>query len=163
MKQAGKISVMMLAATLALAACGQRGSQAPSKTGEELFNEEYYSDRRRPSTTLREFLLGRRNAEEKIGAVNKYLWKASLDVLSFLPVQSADPFTGLITTGYGTPPGGGRAYKATILISDPALDARSINVSLQSRGGPVSASTARSVEDAIMARARQIRGNDAQF
>ena len=39
--------------------------------------------------------------------VNRFLWNASLDVLDFLPIQTADPFTGVIATGYGTPPGGG--------------------------------------------------------
>lgn len=89
--------------------------------------------------------------------VNRYLWTASLDVLDFLPVETADPFTGVISTGYGTPPGGGRAYRATVLISDPALDARSLNVALQTRGGPVAAGTQRAVEDAILTRARQLR------
>lgn len=89
--------------------------------------------------------------------VNRFLWSASLEVLNFLPLQSADPFTGVISTGYGTPPGGGRAYRATILISDPALDARSLNVALQTRNGPVSAGTQRAVEDAILNRARQLR------
>ena len=93
--------------------------------------------------------------------VNRYLWNASLDVLEFLPVQSVDPFTGVIVTGYGTPPGGGRSYRATIHIKDPALDARSLNVSLQTSGGrPVSAATTRAVEDAILSRARQLRVAD---
>ncbi|MDQ7070766.1 MAG: DUF3576 domain-containing protein [Rhodobacterales bacterium] len=95
--------------------------------------------------------------------VNRYLWNASLDILNFLPIQSVDPFTGVIVTGYGTPPGGGRAYRATILIKDPALDARSITVALATRGGPVSASTQRAVEDAILARARQLRIKDASL
>lgn len=90
--------------------------------------------------------------------VNRFLWSASLQVLDFLPVQSADPFTGVISTGFGRPPGGGQAYRATILISDPALDARSLNVALQTRGGAaVSAGTQRAVEDAILTRARQLR------
>ncbi|MCZ4353310.1 DUF3576 domain-containing protein [Roseovarius aestuarii] len=89
--------------------------------------------------------------------VNRHLWNASLDVLSFLPIQSADPFTGIISTGYGTPPGGGPAYRATILVSDPALDARSLNVSLSTQRGPVAAGTQRAVEDAILSRARQLR------
>ncbi|HEY9038215.1 MAG TPA: DUF3576 domain-containing protein [Roseovarius sp.] len=89
--------------------------------------------------------------------VNRFLWTASLQVLDFLPIQSADPFTGVISTGYGTPPGGGRAYRATILISDPALDARSLNVSLSTQAGPVDAATRRAVEDAILSRARQLR------
>lgn len=93
--------------------------------------------------------------------VNKYLWNASLDVLSFLPVESVDPFTGVISTGYGTPPGGGRAYRATIYVQDPALDARSLKVALQSRGGgAVSPETERAVEDAILTRARQLRIQD---
>ena len=96
-------------------------------------------------------------------AVNRYLWTASLDVLNFLPVQSVDPFTGVIVTGYGTPPGGGRAYRATIHVSDPALDARSLNVALQTRGGPVSAETQRAVEDAILSRARQLRVSDSRL
>lgn len=89
--------------------------------------------------------------------VNRHLWNASLDVLNFLPIQSADPFTGIISTGFGTPPGGGPAYRATILVSDPALDARSLNVSLSTQRGPVSAGTQRAVEDAILSRARQLR------
>lgn len=96
-------------------------------------------------------------------AVNRYLWAASLDVLSFLPIEQADPFTGVIVTGYGTPPGGGRAYRATIHISDPALDARSLHVSLMTSGGSVSQATLRAVEDAILTRARQIRVGDGRL
>lgn len=97
-------------------------------------------------------------------AVNRYLWAASLEVLNFLPVQSVDPFTGVIVTGFGTPPGGGRAYRATVLVDDPALDARSLNVALQTRGGQsVSKATSRAVEDAILSRARELRIADNRF
>lgn len=97
-------------------------------------------------------------------AVNRYLWNASLDVLSFMPVQSVDPFTGVIVFGYGTPPGGGGSYRATIHIKDPALDARSLLVSLQTRGGrPVAAGTRTAVEDAILARARELRIADGRL
>ena len=92
--------------------------------------------------------------------VNKYLWNASLEILNFLPVQSVDPFSGVIVTGFGTPPGGGRAYRAAILINDPALDARSLNVALMTSGGPASRETIRAVEDAILTRARQLRIRD---
>ncbi|MGC3937821.1 DUF3576 domain-containing protein [Roseobacter sp. EG26] len=99
----------------------------------------------------------RRQNTEITVAVNKYLWSASLEVLNFLPVQSVDPFTGVIVTGFGTPPGGGRSYRATVLINDPALDARSLNVSVQTKGGPANAATVRAIEDAILSRARQLR------
>ena len=105
----------------------------------------------------------RRDDGRKVG-VNRYLWNASLQTLDFLPIQSVDPFTGVIITGYGTPPGGGRAYRATVLINDPALDARSLNVSLQTRSGSaVAAGTQRAVEDAILTRARQLRSADRNF
>ncbi|WGH77360.1 DUF3576 domain-containing protein [Jannaschia ovalis] len=93
--------------------------------------------------------------------VNRYLWAASLDVLSFMPVANADPFSGIIQFGYGTPPGGGRAYQATVYVQDPALDARSLNVALRTRGGPVSRETQRAIEDAILTRARQLRIRDS--
>ena len=89
--------------------------------------------------------------------VNKYIWNAALDVLNFLPLQSADPFSGVIVTGYGTPPGGRTAYRATIYVRDPALEARSLNVALATRSGPAPTETVRAVEDAILTRARQLR------
>jgi hypothetical protein len=95
--------------------------------------------------------------------VNRYLWNATLEILDFLPVESADPFSGVITYGFGTPPGGGQAYRATVLIRDPALDARSLSVALATRGGPASAETTRAVEDAILTRARQLRIADSRL
>lgn len=94
--------------------------------------------------------------------VNKYLWKASLETLNFLPVEAADPFTGTMILGWGRAPGSSRLYRATILVQDPALDARSLKVSIQTKGGPASAETVRRIENAILTRARQlrIRGNN---
>lgn len=93
--------------------------------------------------------------------VNKYLWNASLEVLNFLPVQTVDPFSGLIVTGLGTPPGGGRAYRAAVHVSDPALDARSLHIALMTNAGPAAPATVRALEDAILTRARQLRIRDA--
>ena len=90
-------------------------------------------------------------------AINRFLWAASIDVLNFMPVETADPFSGIISFGYGTPPGSGRSYRATVYIRDPALDARSLRVALATRSGPASTETIRAVEDAILTRARQLR------
>lgn len=115
------------------------------------------------STSLRTLFGGGDNPNTTV-EVNKYLWTAALDVLSFLPIESVDPFTGVIVTGYGRPPGGGAAYRATIYVQDPALDARSLRVALQTAGGaPVSADTQRAVEDAILTRARQLRIQDSNL
>lgn len=122
-------------------------------------NEEFYPDD--DASTIWD--LFRPDNTENVVDVNKYLWAATFDVLNFLPVEGADPYSGVITTGYGTPPGGSRAYRATVHIKDPALDARSLSVALQSRGGAVSPATARAVEDAILSRARQLRVADGQL
>ncbi|WP_299562375.1 DUF3576 domain-containing protein [uncultured Sulfitobacter sp.] len=156
-----KIAVSALVLT-ALGACsGSFGSPATERP-------ETYSDpnvrsnvETNPNNTIWS-ILNKSDAETNV-LVNRYLWSASLEVLNFLPVQSVDPFTGVIATGYGTPPGGGRAYRATVLIDDPALDARSLNLALQSRGGPVSRATIRAVEDAILSRARELRVADNKF
>ncbi|RWR06618.1 DUF3576 domain-containing protein [Paenirhodobacter populi] len=142
---------ILVCGTLSLVACG--GSQSGSgASGANDQSEgkiwDLFTDHADPNVQI---------------SVNKYLWNASLDVLNFLPIQSVDPFSGLIVTGYGTPPGGGRAYRATIHITDPALDARSLKVSLESRGGTVSPDTVRAVEDAILTRARQLRIADSRL
>ncbi|MBM9596271.1 DUF3576 domain-containing protein [Roseitranquillus sediminis] len=96
-------------------------------------------------------------------AVNRHIWNAALEVLDFLPVEAADPFSGVIVMGYGTPPGSGQAYRATVYVRDPALDARALNVALQTRSGPASLETVRAVEDAILTRARQLRIRDSRL
>lgn len=96
--------------------------------------------------------------------VNKYIWEAALDVLNFLPIEQVDPFTGVIVTGYGRPPGGGQAYRATIFVQDPALDARSLKLAMQTQGGgAVDPATIRAVEDAILTRARELRIADGRL
>lgn len=95
--------------------------------------------------------------------VNKYLWNASLETLSFLPVESADPFTGILVMGWGRAPGSSRKYRATVLVQDPALDARSLKVSVHTGGGVASAETVRRIEDAILTRARQLRVRDGNL
>src|SRR5436190_673202 len=54
--------------------------------------------------------------------VNSYLWHASLDTLSFMPLQSADPFGGVIITDwYVSPAAPDERLKVTIYIMDRAL------------------------------------------
>jgi hypothetical protein len=152
---------------LIIAACGQNRGTEPRDTGSG--NETQGSAGVDPMspTSRRSYgdssiLAVFRGGDQQV-KVNRHLWTASLDVLNFLPIEAADPFTGIISTGFGTPPGGGQAYRATILISDPALDARSLNVALQTRSGPVAAGTQRAVEDAILDRARQLRVDSGRY
>ncbi|MEM6657811.1 MAG: DUF3576 domain-containing protein [Pseudomonadota bacterium] len=153
----------LITLTVAISACGQNRN-APQTYNSVLIggqtDEQELND---PNRTTIWDVFGPNDAEQTTN-VNRYLWSASLDILNFLPIQEVDPFTGVIVTGYGTPPGGGRSYRATVHISDPALAARSLSVALQTSGGaPVSAATTRAVEDAILSRARQLRIADNKF
>ena len=143
--------ILACAAVLTLTACGGSGSFGSSPFGSLGFGNRNAEPSTRQAARVR--------GAESV-AVNRYLWAASIDVLDFMPIESVDPFTGVIVFGYGTPPGSSRAYRATVFVSDPALDARSLNVAMQTRSGPVSAETALAVEDAILSRARQIRIGD---
>lgn len=98
--------------------------------------------------------------------VNKYLWQGALDTLSFLPLASTDPFTGVIATEWGsTAEAPNDRLKVTAYIQSAELSAASLKVAVfretLNEGvwlpAPVSAETARKLEDAILTRARQIR------
>ena len=87
---------------------------------------------------------------------NPTLLQASLDTLSYLPLQSADPATGRIVYGLGRAPGAGQSYQVTVLVAAAALDARSLNVFVRSASGGAAPAVQAGLKDAILTRARQI-------
>ncbi|MDX1581230.1 MAG: DUF3576 domain-containing protein [Alphaproteobacteria bacterium] len=99
--------------------------------------------------------------------VNGYLWQATLDTLSFMPLQSTDAAGGVIITDwYINPQVPGERLKVAVTIEDAMLraDALDVIVNRQRRDAsgdwvtaPVKASTVLGLEDAILTRARQIR------
>jgi len=98
--------------------------------------------------------------------VNSYLWHATLDTLSFMPLASADPFGGVVITDwYSAPDDVNERMKVTIYILDRRLRADGIRVAVfrQTRSNegwvdaPVNAETATKLEDAILTRARELR------
>ena len=98
--------------------------------------------------------------------VNSYLWHASLDTLSFMPLASADPFGGVIITDwYSAPSDPNERMKVTIYILDRRLRADGIRIAVfrQSRSNEgwvdssVNPDTATKLEDAILTRARELR------
>ncbi|PPB79687.1 uncharacterized protein DUF3576 [Albidovulum inexpectatum] len=153
----------LLATIASLAACGgfTSGDSSPFGGGNRSQTAQQQADEPRRSTIWD--LFSNTGDPNVTVAANRYLWRASLEVLDFLPIESVDPFTGVIVTGYGTPPGGGRAYRATVYVTDPALDARSLKVALMTRSGPADPATQRAVEDAILTRARQLRIRDGKL
>jgi len=99
--------------------------------------------------------------------VNSYLWRASLDTISFLPLTTADPFGGVIITDWYSPPETpAERFKVTVYILDRELRADGLRVAVfrQVRKGSdswveakVDERTGRDIENAILKRARQMR------
>ena len=100
-------------------------------------------------------------------SVNGYLWRASLDTISFLPLNTADPFGGVIITDWYSPPESpGERFKVNIYILDKALRADGLRVTVfrQRRTlgerwieAKVNQKTGTDLENAILKRARQMR------
>lgn len=98
--------------------------------------------------------------------VNNYLWRASLDTISFMPLASADPFGGVIITDWYTPPETpAERFKMNVYILDRQLRADGVRVAVfrQNRNGSdwtdaeVTKQTAVNLENEILTRARQLR------
>ncbi|MCB1650844.1 MAG: DUF3576 domain-containing protein [Alphaproteobacteria bacterium] len=98
--------------------------------------------------------------------VNSFLWRASLDTVSFMPLASADPFGGVILTDWYTPDASkGERFKVNVFIMGRQLRSDGVRVrvfrQLYSGGtwrdAAASDATARQLEDTILTRARQLR------
>lgn len=149
----------VLAACGALAACGDPAEQG--QRAEETRKANYEI----PDESL--FDLFRDSSRPQIGTtVSGEIWQASLDTLSFLPLESIDPFSGVIITGWGRVAGDATPFRATVYVTSAALDARSLKVAaFRQQGGravAVSEEDNRRLENAILTRARQIRIAESQ-
>ena len=165
---------LFLVLTLALGACGLfSGGSGPSQ--EDVQKREMY----KYGSVLGgeggiDLLSSNKRVENNSGGsgggglgVNSFLWRASLDTLSFMPIASADPFGGVIVTDWYSPPDApdGR-FKVNVFILDKQLRADALKVSVfrqarehgeswhDSKVGP---DTASQLEDTILTRARQLR------
>lgn len=99
--------------------------------------------------------------------VNSFLWRASLDTIAFMPVNSADPFGGVIITDWYTPPESpGERFKMNVYILGRSLRADGVRVAVFRqvddgtgawRDAPLPSETGTKIEDAILSKARQLR------
>ncbi len=116
------------------------------------------------------YLLGgptKKDPESTGIGVNSFLWRASLDTMSFMPLVSADPFGGVIITDWYAPPESqDERFKITVYILGRDLRADGVRASvfrqLRVAGGDwidaaVEKRTQIEIEDAILTRARQLR------
>jgi hypothetical protein len=126
------------------------------------------------SGNILEGLKGKAGAEDGDGStnlgVNTYLWRASLETLSFLPIKTADSVGGVIATDWYTDPNQSNVrLRANVLLLGKKLQASGLQVTLfkqtQGKGGawadtPADAASARALEDTILTKARALRVRD---
>lgn len=99
--------------------------------------------------------------------VNAYLWRATLDTISFMPLASADPFGGVVLTDWHSPNAApGERFKLNVYILGQALRADGIRVAafrqVKNSGNewqavPMDPKAVIDIENAILTRARQLR------
>lgn len=162
----------LLAATIALAACEGGETYIPTKRKGDTAPrmEKDIMGSRETIWGGKGLLFGGGDDNDGSGGgigVNSFLWRASLDTLSFLPLASADPFGGVIITDWYTPPENPRErVKATVYILSRALRSDGVRVAVfrqvkDDEGAwveaPVADGLGRRLEDSILTRARQLR------
>jgi len=98
--------------------------------------------------------------------VNSYLWHASLDALSFMPLVQTDSQGGVIVTDwYSNPQNPGERVKVSVTILDQDLRADALRVAASRQvaqngtwvDAPVQAATVQRLEDVILTKARALR------
>ena len=98
--------------------------------------------------------------------VNSYLWRASLETVSFAPLLQADSAGGVIVTDwYSRAENPNERVKMTVTVLDRDLRADAVRVAASrqvAQGGtwvdaPVQAATVQKLEDIILTKARQLR------
>ena len=98
--------------------------------------------------------------------VNAYLWRATLDTLSFMPLTQTDSNGGVVVTDwYQNPAQPGERMKLTVTILDQDLRADAVRVAAQRQvlqGGQwvdaaVQAATVQRLEEIILTKARDLR------
>ena len=94
------------------------------RSGGKLFGEDFLT-----------FSPGRSRGGEGGGGsgigVNGFLWRASLDAVSFMPLASADPFGGVIISDWYSPPESpDERFKITVFILGTELRSDGIRASV---------------------------------
>ena len=99
-------------------------------------------------------------------SVNSFIWRASLDTLSFMPLSSADAIGGVIVTDwYIAPHNPQQRLKVTVYVLNAQLRSDAVRVTIYKQlykggvwvNGTADAASATEMENIILSKARQLR------
>lgn len=165
---------IVIAAPAILSACGNANPEYvyPEKTGKNTYS---------PGGQKRETVFGpegvdifgqsKKGADQGEGGsglgVNSFLWRASLDTVSFMPIASADPFGGVIITDWYSPPETpNERFKLNVFILGRALRADGLKIAafrqVKDETGAwsdraVETNVVTDLENTVLTRARKMR------
>jgi len=154
---------------LAITSCGKIKTEAKYPTGldrSQTGDDNIYGKKKSVLGDGGFFGKKKKSADANDAGINSFLWRATLDTVSFMPLASADPFGGVILTDWYTDPNTpSERVKINAFILGRELKANGVRVrtfrQIQQDGrwvdAAVSEQTARSLENTILTRARQLR------
>jgi hypothetical protein len=175
-------NALLMPLGLLMVACGGDTSSQIREVGRDEYNSDSRRDRLLRATSPQGSAGGitvlgagtEKGQEDSRGGgglgVNAFLWRATLDTLSFMPLASADPFGGVIITDWHAPGGvSNERFKATAYVLGRQLRSDGVRIAVfrQVRGpggwvdAPVSTATAAELEDKVLTRARELRSQSA--
>ena len=146
-----KLIISLLVISI-LSSCSSNNEVATKKPEPGLFSKDISK-----GISITNFL--NRDGQSEKFYVNSFLWRASLDILSFAPFQSTDAFGGIIITEWFKK--NNQQIKLTALIKSRDLRSEGINIKayIKNKENEVSEDIilSRKIEDLILTKARELK------
>ena len=145
-------SIIIIISIFLLYSCTSNNEIVEQKTKPGLFSKDSSK-----GVTITDFL--NKDSQSEKFYVNSFLWRATLDVLSFAPFQSTDAFGGIIVTEWFKK--NDKQIKLTALIKSRDLRSEGINIKAYIKNNKNEISEdlilSRKIEDLILTKARVLR------
>jgi hypothetical protein len=172
--------VCVVAASL-LAGCGMFGGQTASAPTDRAMNhveDPNNLNPNGPNNSLYSLLFGGDEAKQPNAAngaiptaagigINAYMWRATLDTLSFMPIASADPFGGVVITDWYSPTATpNERFKVNVFLLGRELRPQGVHAAIfhqarqpggQWRDAVIDPQTTTDIENSILTKARQFQ------
>ena len=144
--------IIIIISIFLLYSCSSNNEIVEQKSNPGLFSKDSSK-----GISITDFL--NRDGQSEKFYVNSYLWRATLDVLSFAPFQSTDAFGGIIVTEWFKK--NDQQIKLTALIKSRDLRSEGINIKayIKNKKNEISEDLvlSRKIEDLILTKARALR------
>ena len=147
-------SIVKTLILILLFSCTSNNNEVPIEKGEPgLFSKDT-----KKGLSITDFL-NKDILDDKSFYVNSFLWRASLDVLSFAPFQSTDAFGGILVTEWYKKNDDQIKIIATISSRELRSEGIKLKVFIKNKNGEVSEDQdlARKIENLILTKARSLR------